>query len=171
MCKIYQADFSDDRQRVQEFFTELLQLVYDNVFQRFGVGFDVQAKVAEWMVQLQDFFPPNGCLLLTAVDSEVVGIGGLRTIGERVGEIKHFYVRPQFRRRGLGRKLLDSLVEQSVSMGHTVLRLDTGWFMEAAQVLYHSFGFRDIAPYPESEVPKELHHFWVFMEKHLTTQA
>ena len=168
MCKFYQADFSEDRQRVQELFTELSQFIYDNIFQRFGLGFDVHTLTAEWMAQLEEFFPPNGGLVLAVVDSEVVGVGCLKSNGERTGQIKHFYVRPQFRRRGLGRKLLGNLVEQSVSMGHTVLRLDTGWFMEAAQALYRSFGFTEIAPYPETEVPKELHPFWIFLEKDLT---
>jgi len=168
MCKLYTADSFEDRQRAQELFTELLQYVNDNFIQKFGEGFDVQAKVAEWISRLQEFSPPNGSLVLAAVGTEVAGVGGLRNIGERMGEIKHFYVRPQFRRRGLGRKLLDNLLEQSISMGYTVLRLDTGWFMEAAQALYHSIGFKDVAPYPESEIPKEIQHLWVYMEKDLT---
>jgi len=171
MCNLYQADFSEDRQCVRELFTELLQLVNDNVVHKFGVGFDFQARVADYMAQLQVFSPPNGCLVLAAVNSEVTGVGCIRTIGERVGEVKHMYVRPQFRRRGIGRKLLGNLLEQSATMGHTVLRLDSAWFMEAAHALYRSFGFRVIAPYPESEVPKEIHNFWIFMEKDLAAQA
>ena len=171
MCKLYQADFTEDRQLVRELFAEYLQWVNEYILQKLGVGFDVQAKVAEDMAQLQMFSPPDGRLVLAIVDSEVAGIGCIKTIGERVGEIKRMYVRPQFRRRGLGRKLLGNLVEQSVTMGHAVLRLDSAWFMEAAHALYHSFGFREIAPYPESEIPKEIQYLWVFMEKDLTAQA
>lgn len=171
MCKFYQANSSEDRQHVQELFLELAQFIFDNISQRFGVEFDVHALVAKWMSHLQEFFPPKGGLILAAVDSEVVGVGCLMSIGERAGQIKHFYVRPPYRRRGLGRKLLDNLVEQSVSMGHSVLRIDTGWFMEAAQALYRSVGFKDIAPYPETEAPKELHPFWIFLEKDLTAHT
>jgi ribosomal protein S18 acetylase RimI-like enzyme len=171
MCKLYQADFSEDRQRVREIFTEYLQWVNDKITQKLGGGFDVQVKVAEDMAQLQMFSPPYGRLVLAAVDSEVAGIGCIRTIGERVGEIKRMYVRPQFRRRGLGRRLLSNLIEQSVAMGQTVVRLDSAWFMEAAHALYHSSGFKEIAPYPESEIPKEIHHLCVFMEKDLTAQV
>ena len=171
MCKLYQADFSQDRQHIRELFTELLQLLNDNIVQKFGVGFDFEARVANYMAQLQVFSPPNGRLVLAVVDSEVAGVGCIMTTGERMGEVKHMYVRPQFRRRGLGRKLLGNLVEQSVTMGHTVLRLDSAWFMEAAHALYRSFGFREIAPYPESEVPKEMHDFWIFMEKDLISST
>ena len=132
---------------------------------------DFEARVANYMAQLQVFSPPNGRLVLAVVDSEVAGVGCIMTTGERMGEVKHMYVRPQFRRRGLGRKLLGNLVEQSVTMGHTVLRLDSAWFMEAAHALYRSFGFREIAPYPESDVPKEMHDFWIFMEKDLISST
>ena len=39
--------------------------------------------------------------------------------------------------------------------------------MQAAQALYHSVGFKDIDPYPGTEVPVELHPYWIFMEKEL----
>ena len=106
MCKLYQADFSEDRQLIQELFTEYLEWVFENLTQKLNVELDVQSKVAEDMAHLQGFFPPDGRLVLASVDSVVAGVGGLRTFGERVGEIKRMYVRPQFRRRGLGRKLV-----------------------------------------------------------------
>jgi GNAT superfamily N-acetyltransferase len=170
MSAIYQARLPEDHQYVEQLFKELAQFIYDNIYQRFGVGIDIEDRVSGWMAYTHEFFHPKGYLVLASVDSEVVGVAGLRTIGEKLGEIKHFYVRPPFRRQGLGRDMLNALVEHSLSIGHTVLRLDTGWFMEAAQALYHSFGFQDISPYPESEVPKEIYPFWVFMEKDLIVQ-
>jgi GNAT superfamily N-acetyltransferase len=127
--------------------------VNDNIMKEFGVGFDFEARVDDYMEHLEIFSPPHGCLILAAVDSDVAGVGCIRTIGEQVGEVKHMYVSPRFRRQGLGRKLLGKLIGQSVAMGHTVLRLDSAWFMEAAHGLYRSFGFKEIGPYPESEVP------------------
>jgi ribosomal protein S18 acetylase RimI-like enzyme len=171
MSTINQARFPEDRQYIEQLFKELAQFLYDNIYQRFGEGFDIEELVSGWMAQSHEFFHPKGYLVLASVDSEVVGVGGLRTIGENLGEIKHFYVRPRFRRCGLGRDMLNALLEHSLSIGHTVLRLDTGWFMEAAQALYHSFGFQDISPYLESEVPKEIYPFWVFMEKDLIAQT
>jgi putative acetyltransferase len=171
MSTINQARFPEDSQFVEQLFIELAQFIYDNIYQRFGEGFDIEELVSGWMALSHEFFYPKGCLVLASVDSEFVGIAGLRTIGEKLGEIKHFYVRPPYRRRGLARDMLNALIEHSLSIGHTVLRLDTGWFMEAAQAFYHSFGFQDISPYPESEVPEEIYPFWVFMEKALIAQT
>jgi len=44
------------------------------------------------------------------------------------------------------------------------LRLDSTKFMQAAHKLYKSFGFIEIEPYKESEIPGEYHQYWVFME-------
>ena len=41
MCRLYNLDSAVDRQHVQELFTELVQFIHDNFFQRFGVEFDV----------------------------------------------------------------------------------------------------------------------------------
>lgn len=171
MSTIRHARFPDDLEQVQNLFTELGQFIFDNILLRFGVGFDVHAKVAEWTAHMEEFSSPKGHLALASANSEIVAVGGLRTIGELVGEIKHVYVCPPFRGRGRGRGLLGHLGEQSVCMGHIVLRRDTAWFMVAAQALYRALGFREVSPYPESEVPTELHAFWVFMAKDLTALA
>ena len=171
MFKFYQADIPQDRQRIQELFTEFLQWGYAYYFQKFGIGTDadVQNMVGNWMAELDKFCPPNGVLMVAAVDTKIVGVGCLGCLGEEIGHIRHFYVQPQFRRRGIGRKILESLVEQSREMGHKKIWLDTAWFMDTAQALYHSVGFRDIDPYPGTEVPEELHPYWIFMKKDLTT--
>jgi len=43
--------------------------------------------------------------------------------------------------------------------------LDSGRFMTNAQNLYRLAGFIEIEEYPESEIPSELRHLWIFMEK------
>ena len=74
------------------------------------------------------------------------------------------YVRPAFRGKGIGRSLLEKLIEAAREIGYWRLRLDSATFMTEAHRLYHSLGFKDIEPYPESEIPAALHQHWVFME-------
>ncbi len=173
MSPIYQADITRDSQRIQELFTELALFILDNISERFGAGTKSNAQnlAAEWMTELERFCPPNGALMVAAVDNEIVGECCLESLGKEIGHIRHFYIQPQFRGRGLGRKIMEKLIEQSEVMGHKKIQLDTGWFMEAAQVLYYSIGFKDIPPYPGVEVPMELHPYWIFMEKDLTAQT
>jgi len=96
----------------------------------------------------------------------------MRKIGEKIGEIKRMYVRPVFRGRGIGRTLLEKLINGAQNFGYAKLRLDSGPFMKEAHGLYYSFGFRNIKPYPESEVlgeniPKVISENWIFMEMDL----
>jgi hypothetical protein len=39
--------------------------------------------------------------------------------------------------------------------------------MTPAHSLYRASGFKDIGPYPESEIPDEYKPHWIFMERNL----
>jgi ribosomal protein S18 acetylase RimI-like enzyme len=74
------------------------------------------------------------------------------------------YVRPEHRNKGLGRALVDRLIEEARQVGYQRIRLDSALFMRDAHRLYRSAGFKEIAPYEGSEVPVEFHDHWIFME-------
>ncbi len=97
-------------------------------------------------------------------DAAAAGLICVRTIGPRLGEIKRMYVRPAFRREGIGRALVDAAVAEMRAAGYARLRLDSARFMSEAHSVYRAAGFREIEPYLESEVPREFHAHWLFME-------
>ena len=116
------------------------------------------------MENLQIFWPPNGRLLLAYDNSFVAGVACVRTIGPQIAEIKRMYVRPTFRRRGIGRILVDAAIKEMRTAGYSTLRLDSARFMTDAHALYRSAGFHEIPPYKESEIPEPYQPYWVFME-------
>jgi len=61
--------------------------------------------------------------------------------------MKRLYVRPAFRRFGLGRQMAQALIDYAVQAGYSSLLLDTLDEMEAARGLYLSLGFEEIPPY------------------------
>jgi ribosomal protein S18 acetylase RimI-like enzyme len=61
--------------------------------------------------------------------------------------MKRLYTRPRFRRLGIGRALCEAVIEEARRAGYERMRLDTLPSMKAAQAMYLSFGFREIAPY------------------------
>ena len=81
-----------------------------------------------------------------------------------VGEIKRMFVRPEFRGKGIGKALVRGVLNEARFVGYHKLCLDSTKFMQAAHRLYKSFGFFEIEPYKESEIPEEYHQYWVFME-------
>jgi ribosomal protein S18 acetylase RimI-like enzyme len=61
--------------------------------------------------------------------------------------MKRLYVRPAFRRHGIGRLLAQALLDRGVQAGYSHMLLDTLDDMESARGLYASLGFEEIPPY------------------------
>lgn len=154
----------ENRNQVSELFWEYLQWANGMVVQEFGVSFDIEAMLVTDMAKLDIFSPPAGRLLLAEWQELTVGIAGLRRLDASTAEVKRMYVRPMARRQGLGRALLQGLVAEARLMGYGLVRLDSARFMAAAHALYRSAGFREIEPYPGSEIPEAFQSNWIFME-------
>jgi ribosomal protein S18 acetylase RimI-like enzyme len=125
----------------------------------------IDEYVQNSLPMLESMIPPESIIYLVSFKDETVGMGGLRKLTEDVVEVKRMYVKPEFRGKGLGKSLLEKLLETAKNCGYSKIRLDTGVFMEAAQKVYRSAGFYDIEEYPETEVPDEIRHNWIYMEK------
>ena len=164
MTDIRQGDPERDRSAIHDLFREYLAWANARLSEEYGIDFDVDAWVQRDMETLEIFLPPHGRLLLSTEGAQATGIACMKRIGEDMLEIKRMYVRPAFRRRGIGRALLAALLAEARAMGHATVRLDSARFMAPAHALHRSAGFREIAPYPESEIPPEVRQNWAFME-------
>lgn len=99
------------------------------------------------------YAPPEGGLLLAWVQHQVAGCAALRKIDREICEMKRLYVRPSFRRLGVGRVLALAIIQEARKIGYSRMRLDTVPSMKDAQLLYESLGFRRIHPYCNNPVP------------------
>lgn len=99
------------------------------------------------------YLPPRGALLLAHAGSDVAGCVALRPLDRRTGEMKRLYVRPAYRRSGLGQRLVEAMIAASRRAGYGELRLDTLPTMAAAQALYARLGFVEISPYGATPLP------------------
>jgi len=93
------------------------------------------------------YAPPEGCLLLAREGDRAAGIVGMWPVGEGRAEMKRLYVRPPWRRTGLGRRLAEAVIEAARDAGHSSICLDTLDFMDEARALYESLGFAEIPAY------------------------
>jgi ribosomal protein S18 acetylase RimI-like enzyme len=98
------------------------------------------------------YAPPQGRLLLALQDGQTAGCVALRALDPGVCEMKRLYVRPDFRSHGIGRALVDRIIQEARQTGYRHMRLDTLPSMAAALVLYRQLGFREIAPYYQNPV-------------------
>jgi len=98
--------------------------------------------------QLAARFDGTSSLILVASDDEtMVGAVGLRRLSGRDVELSHMYVRPDRRRRGLGRALLDAALATAADLGYERVRLETVAELVEAIALYRSAGFVPVEPY------------------------
>lgn len=164
VLKIIPVETDEHRRHVRELFWEYLQWANSMLSQEFGIRFDIRTMVDQDMAELRKFAPPEGRLLLGQWGTEIAGCTCLRKIGEGVGEIKRMYVRPGYRGKGIGRSMLEAAIQEARHIGYSKIRLDSTRFMKEAHALYRSFGFQDVEPYPESEIPEEYRSHWIFME-------
>jgi len=90
---------------------------------------------------------PRGCLLLARIDRELGGCIAIRKRDTDICEMKRLYVRPQYRRVGLGRHLAETAIRFAQKLGYSRMVLDTLPSMAEAQSLYESLGFQEITDY------------------------
>lgn len=100
-----------------------------------------------------EYAPPSGRLLLAILDGRAAGCVALKRITKSRGELKRLYVRPEFRRGGIGRALVEAAVEEARTIGYSRIRLYTLTSMRKAVSLYHALGFEDVRPRPP-ELPE-----------------
>ena len=80
-------------------------------------------------------------------DGLPAGCGGVQLFGVEYGELKRMYVRPEYRRHGLGKLILDHLAEYARRHNVAELRLETGIYQAAAIAMYERFGFERRGPF------------------------
>ncbi|MFG6489701.1 GNAT family N-acetyltransferase [Roseateles sp. BYS78W] len=100
---------------------------------------------------------PGGLMLLALVDGAVAGSGAFRPLPDadypNACEMKRLFVRPAFRRFGLGRILAQQLMDRATEAGYSSMLLDTLDDMEAARGLYESLGFVEVPPFYFNPIP------------------
>jgi carbonic anhydrase len=157
MLRLTQATTASDIQQARE------------LFQEYEAGLKISLCFQNFEQELAnlpgDYAPPRGRLLLAREFDELMGCIALRPLGPTTCEMKRLFVRAEYRDRGLGRVLVEAIIEEARQIGYTHMRLDTiADRMERAIALYRSIGFVEIPPYRQNPVDTA-----TFMELDLLT--
>jgi ribosomal protein S18 acetylase RimI-like enzyme len=131
------------------------------IFREYAAGLGVDLCFQNFDAELAglpgEYAEPGGGLLLAFVDGQLAGCGAFRALPDvdfpNACEMKRLYVRRAFRRFGLGRRLVQALIDRAVEAGYSNMLLDTLDDMEVARGLYESLGFEEIPPYYYNPIP------------------
>lgn len=105
-----------------------------------------------------DYAPPEGRLLLAEFEGKLAGCVALHKLEPLICEMKRLYLRPNFRGKGLGRVLAETIIAEARKMGYKRMRLDTVEpVMKDAVAMYRKLGFAEIAPYRPNPMPGTLY--------------
>lgn len=136
---------------------EATREIFREYAQGLGVDLCFQQFDAELASLPGDYAGPRGALLLARVDGQVAGSCALRPLDAadypNAAEMKRLYVRKAFRGFGLGRQLVEAVLDAARQAGYDSVLLDTLDDMEAARALYEELGFEEIPPYYHNPIP------------------
>jgi len=173
--KFHQVESDEDKQQAGALIREYLEWLNDRLRREYGIEFDVEAMVQSDLSDPYKFHPPHGRFYFAQYRGDIVGVGCLKKLEEDVGEIQRMYVPPSFRGKGVGRAILNRLIQDARSIGYRRLKLESLEFLEAAHSLYRSVGFHEIGPYADNSMKSyqdaenldKYYSITVFMEMNL----
>jgi GNAT superfamily N-acetyltransferase len=105
---------------------------------------------------------PGGRIYFAVCQGRPVGCCALIAMGPGVFEVAKMAVDPSRQGKGIGRRILETVIAEARAMKATKLVLETNSRMIPALKLYESVGFQHVAavepsPYARSNVNMELH--------------
>lgn len=128
----------------------LIEQTYD-IFEEYSNYLKIDLEFQDFEQELNnlpgEYKSPHGCILLAFYKNALAGCVALRKLENNICEMKRLYVKLEFRRREIGKKLAKLVIDKARKMGYKSMRLDTLPFMREAISLYLSLGFKEIEAY------------------------
>lgn len=147
-----QIESEEQKEQAGLLIREYLEWLNERVKRDYGLKFDVNAMIESDLSDTHKFHPPDGRFYLAKYDNVIAGVGGLKKLSEDVGEVQRMYVLPFFRGKGIGRAIVNRLIDDARSIGYRQLKLESLVFLKEAHSLYRSVGFQEIDPYTDNSM-------------------
>lgn len=148
---IKQADI-DDLDTLMEWRMEVLRDVFSLQNEQYMTDLE-KANCSYY----QNMLKTGGHIACFAYQQEIIGCGGMCIYQEmpspdnpsgKCAYLMNIYTRPQFRRQGVGEKIVLWLIEQAIQLGITKIYLETS---DCGRKLYQKIGFSPMVDYMKLE--------------------
>jgi uncharacterized protein (DUF1697 family)/N-acetylglutamate synthase-like GNAT family acetyltransferase len=98
---------------------------------------------------------PDGAFIIAKENENVIGCVGLTKLDDKTCEMKRLFVNDHYRSKGIGKTLVEKIIEEAKLKNYEKMRLDTLDTMKNALEIYSKAGFYEIEAYynnPNTEV-------------------
>lgn len=106
-----------------------------------GYDYTFEAYVAEPLVQFARRTNPREQIWIVEQNEKVLGSIALCEISTSEAQLRWFLLSPEIRGHGIGKRLVQSLIDFAISQDYESISLWTVKGLEAARNIYISFGF------------------------------
>ena len=146
----------EHHEEISTLFSEYTNMLIAND-ESFKKYLDIQNYDAEISHLESKYGMPEGRLYLLYCDEALAGCIGLRKIDHQNCEMKRLYVRPEFRGKRLGNRLVEKIIADAKEIGYSYMLLDTLPFLQSAIHMYQKFGFYEIEKYNDSPMDTSIY--------------
>jgi GNAT superfamily N-acetyltransferase len=168
MLQVVQARTETELQQVKILFYELVEFYSTGIDAGLANLNDSPAMTgyADELETLPGIYSlPDGRLLLAYYDANIAGCVALKKFADGVCELKRLWVRPSFRGKGIGKVLVESLINEARGAGYNAMILETEFTLKSARAIYEELGFEKTKPYFDG--PEDILRRSVFMRLEL----
>jgi putative acetyltransferase len=88
----------------------------------------------------------GGAFRIVECDNKIAGSYGLYPTIRQSCELRKMYLLPEFKGRGLGKKMMDDALCKAKSLGFLEMTLETNSRLTEALGLYRKYGFKEFTP-------------------------
>ncbi len=122
---------------------EQIQNIVFGVLSEYGLSSDPEHTDADLNDIEANYFARGGTFVVVENEqNKIVGTAGLYYLREGVCELRKMYLLSETRGKGIGKKLLDYLLNQASKLGFHRVELETASVLTEAIRLYTFYGFR-----------------------------
>jgi ribosomal protein S18 acetylase RimI-like enzyme len=90
---------------------------------------------------------PAGAFFIAKKNDEIVGTVGMNKLENKICEMKRLFVNDNYKGNGIGKKLVEIIIEEAKNKKYEKMRLDTLNTMDAALGIYYKNNFYRIESY------------------------